>query len=207
MHGHARVVLAVICFLAIGCTRDNSARQFVGWEGPYEGSVYPQAVEKWTREGRIYRGLDLELLAHATYKGGEFRDAYVDEFIRIFKTGEAQAKAVRQEEEEAARQMHEFMIAAYVPDRKMDDLDGEKPSWLVFMVQDDGARIQPTRIKRKKIDASVRHFYPYLNPWKSMYSIQFPMADHGNKMASIRLIITGPRGSIELEWSSHASGN
>ena len=207
VHGRPALAIAIIFFLAIGCTREVSVKRFVGWEEPYEDGNYPQAIEKFTREARIYRGLELELLANATYKSSDFRRAYLQEYSRVYKLDEAQVQAVRQKETEAAQKVDEFMIATYVPDKQWDDFDRKNPSWKIYLVQRDGSRIQPVSIQKNKVDASMRHFFPYINPWKSMYTVQFPKLSAGKESPSMRLIVTGVRGNIEMEWPSESPGN
>jgi len=207
VHVRPALAVAIIFFLAIGCTREVSVKRFVGWEEPYEDGNYPQAIEKFTREARIYRGLELELLANATYKSSDFRRAYLQEYSRVYKLDEAQVQAVRQKETEAAQKVDEFMIATYVPDKQWDDFDRKNPSWKIYLVQRDGSRIQPVSIQKNKVDASMRHFFPYINPWKSMYTVQFPKLSAGKESPSMRLIVTGVRGNIEMEWPSESPGN
>ena len=207
VHGRPALAIAIIFFLAIGCTREVSVKRFVGWEEPYEGGNYPQAIEKYTREARIYRGLELELLANATYKSSDFRRAYLQEYSRVYKLDEAQVQAIRQKETEAAQNIDEFMIATYVPDKQWDDFDRKNPSWKIYLVQCDGSRIQPVAIQKNKVDASMRHFFPYINPWKSMYTVRFPKPSAGKENPSMRLIVTGLRGNIQMEWPSESPGN
>lgn len=198
----AALTVAASLFLAAGCTRQSAVKRFVGWEGPYEGGTYPPVFEKWTRESRIYRGLDLELLVHATYQSGNFQRAYVKEYARVYQFNETQTAALQTEQDARARRFHEFMIAAYVPDKKWDDFNRKESSWKIYLDLGDGTQIPAESIEKKKPDAKMKHFFPYISPWKSVYRVRFPKAPSMAEEGIIRLGITGVRGRIEMEWRS-----
>lgn len=55
--------------------------------------------------------------------------------------------------------------------------------------------------KTKYADPTIRHFYPYVTPWKSAYTVRFPKSRAGAHTAgSIRIDITGVAGRVELVW-------
>ncbi len=57
---------------------------------PYKGSEFPTVSARWTREARIYRGFDVELIAAATFKTASFRKAFADEYERVFLLTESE---------------------------------------------------------------------------------------------------------------------
>jgi len=193
------LTLAGLSVLAAGCGSRDSLRRFAGWENAYAGGDYPEAVERWTRESRIYRGLELELLAHATYKSKAFRKAYLAEFARVFGQDPDRLHALTRQEAEAEKAGYEFMIAAYDPDTKRNDFDKGNASWRIYLVTDAGAPMTPVDIRRVKTDSTLRHFFPYVSPWKSLYAVRFPKAAVEME-TMLQLTITGVAGRIEMQW-------
>ncbi len=204
--GRTALALSALLLLAAGCTSPGSARRFVGWEGPYAGGSYPRAVEQWTREGRIYRGLELELLGHATYKSDDFRRAFVKEYARAYQLSEDGIRALEREEAQAAQGAYEFLFAAYVPETPLNDFDQKNPSWKFYLFLGDDQAIQPEAIEKTKVDPTIRHFFPYLNPWKTFYTVRFPKTSTAQGDAPVRLRVTGVRGRIDMTWKPVSPG-
>ncbi len=165
---------------------------------------YPKILKQWTREARSYRGLDLELLVAATYQSTPFRAAYVSEYAKIHKLEPSVMKQMADAEEQAARRYYQFIIAAYVNERRLNDFSRTDSIWKIYLTVGNGKRLEPVEIQKPKYaDPIIRHFFPYVTPWKSAYTVRFPKS--GSKAendiaGSVRLEITGVAGNVELVW-------
>ena len=192
------LVIFLTPLLATGCRQQNITAD------PKSTGRYDTVMAKWTREARSYEGLDLQLLVVATYHSNPFVTAYVSEYSKIHKLDPSETERMKRDQEKATRQYYQFLVAAYVPEKRLDDFGRDDSIWRIYLTVDDNKRIEPTEVQKMKFaDAKIAHFFPYVTPWKSAYRIRFPKSSghSGNKIGkSIRLDITGVAGSVSLAW-------
>jgi hypothetical protein len=175
---------------------------------PYKGGEYPAISARWTREARIYRGFDVELIAAATFKTAAFRKAYADEYARVFLLAEAEKDKLVSDQNTAAKRYHDFLLAAFVPEKKWNDFDKKGSVWKVYLTTDGQRHLDALEIRRvRKVDAAIGHFYPFVTPWKVVYRLRFPQAYPGTSEPVIgdnnevvSLVITGVRGTTTMQW-------
>ncbi len=209
-----KILLAIIVItFCLGCRVFEPVERLKESYDPYHGGEYKAALTDWSREARIYRGLGVELIATATFKSSEFRDAYSNEYARTYKlTGSEKTKLI-EDQKNAALAYNDFLFAAYVPDKKLNDFHKKDSIWKIYLTVGKGGLITPLEIRKiKKVDAVTTHFFPYITPWKSVYLVRFPaispqagkaVVDGG--AANIKLIITSVLGSAEMVWGNYSA--
>jgi hypothetical protein len=109
---------------------------------------------------------------------------------------------------DAADTYNEFIFAAYVPDKQWDDFHEEKSTWKIDLRVDDGERTAPVEIRKlERNNVVLKHFFPYVTPWKSVYQLRFPAnrqdtgaALVGNRNRIMTLSVSSVLGSAELTW-------
>ncbi len=164
--------------------------------------------DEWSREARIHRGLEVELIVSATFKSEEFRRAYADEYAKAHRLTPERKKRFVEDQVEAATHGHEFLIASFVPDEKWDDFGKAKSMWKLYLVNDQNERVVPIEVRRARLkDAVTPHFFPYVTPWKSVYKVRFPYnvptTDQPfiqENTKGIKLVITSVLGTAEMGW-------
>jgi hypothetical protein len=189
-----------------GCTKFKS---FLKSSDPYHTEGYRAIVDKWSREARIHRGMEVQLIASATYQSQEFKQAYIDEYAEAYGLKEDEAAKVPQAHLGHRENTHEFMLATYVPEKKWDEFDKAESMWKLYLVNDGNERVAPLRIKRlQSKDAIAIHFFPYITPWKTVYLVSFPASAGNTKApiiredtATIRLVIASVLGSAQMVWN------
>ena len=174
---------------------------------------YARVLDKETRSAKIYQGLDGILYITATYKTMEFRQAYVELYVKGYQVGEAYRAALQEREKEESEKYNEIFFTAYTPEARWNDFDRHDSVWRLYLEDDSGSRLIPVSIK--KIDASdplIREFFPYFDPWSSGYVARFPKYSEtgtepipGEKTAYLKLIVTGILGKGEIEWRLKAN--
>ncbi len=203
-----KIFLAIIIItLCQGCRVFEPVERLKESYDPYHGGQYKAALIDWSREARIHRGLGVELIANATFKSSKFRDAYSNEYARAYKlTGSEKTKLLK-DQKNAALAYNDFLLAAYVPDKKLDDFHKKDSIWKIYLTVGKGGLLKPLEIRKiKKVDAVTTHFFPYITPWKSVYLVRFlaisPAAGKAviDRDANIKLIITSVLGSAEMVW-------
>ena len=186
------ILLIVILAGCQGCQIVSSVKQIEASSDPYQGSTYKAVLMKWTSEARIYRGLDLELMTSATFKSPEFREAYANEYDRTYKL------------------YNDFIMSAYVPDKKWNDFNKKDSIWKIYLNAGNEKKIKPLEIRKiKKIDAVLTHFFPYINTWESIYLVRFPVKLPGtdkniidDTCSNIKIVITSVLGTTEMAWNN-----
>lgn len=168
-------------------------------------SQYRSALKRWSRETQFYNGLDLQLSVAATFKSRQFRDAYIAEYARTYQLNALETKQLEAEQEKAARRFYEFLIATFVPNQKLDDFEKADSVWRMYLTVSAESRIKPVEVRKMKYsDPEIDHFFPYVNPWKSVYLVRFPAAlqtsDKNGLETSLSLNITGVGGSANMVW-------
>ena len=204
-----KIFLAIIFItLCQGCRAFEPIERLKESYDPYHGGQYKAALTDWSREARIYRGLGVELIATATFKSSKFRDAYSNEYARTYKLTGSEKTKLLNDQKNATLAYNDFLLAAYVPDKKLNDFHKKDSIWKIYLTVGKGGLLKPLEIRKiKKVDAVTTHFFPYITPWKSVYLVRFPatsspagkaVVDGGAE--NIKLIITSVLGTAEMVW-------
>ena len=170
--------------------------------------IYRDVLDAWTQEGRIYDGLLTKLISKVTFKSDAFRQAYTEEYARLYNLEGSEYDKLLMDQRKEAEQYHDFVIAAYVPEKKWDDFSKETSMWKIYITRDQLEQIRPLEIrKQKNKDPIMDYFYPYMTTWKSIYHVRFPAFDPktdnqlmGNPADALTLVMTSVIGSVEFKW-------
>jgi len=202
------LIWGLIIPVLLGCqgmaTIDNAGQS----ADPYKGSEFLTVSERWTREARIYRGFDVELIAAATFKTASFRKAWADEYERVFLLTESEKNKLVKDQVNAAELFHDFLLAAFVPEKKWNNFDKKDSVWKIYLTTDDQRHLDAVEIRRvRKVDATISHFYPFVTPWKFVYQVRFPRVYPGtaepvisDHTTTVNLVLTGVQGTTEMQW-------
>jgi hypothetical protein len=196
---------ATLALFIGSCT---TTTRFAGSGGPYHTETYKSVCDEWSREARIHRGLEVELIVAATFKSQQFRRAYADEYAKAYRLSPERENQFVEDQLEAGARVHEFLIASFVPEEKWNDFDKATSMWQLYLVNDQNERVAPVEVRRvRREDAVTPHFFPYVTPWKSVYTVRFPykilttdepIIEEDTK--EIKLVITSVLGTAEMDW-------
>ena len=172
---------------------------------------YRDVMEAWTQEGRIYDGLLTNLISKVTFKSAGFRQAYVEEYARLYDIENPEYDNLMQDELTEAANYHDFLFAAYVPEKEWDDFSKKTSMWKIYITRDHVEQILPLEVRKlKKKDPVIEYFYPYMTAWKSIYHVRFPVSDPktdsqamGDPSNTITLVMTSVIGSVEFNWENN----
>ncbi len=199
-------LVATLLLFTANCTKVN---RLVQSADPYKTETYKRICDKWTREARIHRGLEVLLIASATLKSDEFRRAYAEEYAAAYELTSEEEEPYLENQVDVSCREHEFLMAGFVPENSWDDFDKVKSMWKLYLVNDKNERVVPIEVRKiKRRDAVMPHFFPYITPWKSVYTVRFPhnigKSDRpiiGGDTKQVRLVITGVLGTAEMAWN------
>ena len=204
------IMLVVIVTLS-GCAWIESRETAGQLTKSREKVIYRDTMDAWTREGRIYDGVVTRLISNVTFKSAVFRQAYTEEYSRLYNlSGMEYDKLVMHEQKEAA-DYHDFVMAVYVPEKQWDDFSKKASMWKIYLTRDHVEQIRPLKIRKlKKKDPLIDYFYPYITTWKSIYHVRFPVFDTksdsqlmGDPYDALTLVMASVIGSVEFKWETN----
>ena len=179
----------------------------------YRSKDYTDVYQRWTRHGLVRRDIaDSALEAWATFKGWDFREAYVEHYADIYNLPDGDRSALRTAQLESCRAAYEFHVVAQSTNYKWNDLEKRSSPWRVTLVDGLGHELAPESVRLDKLpDAYEVEFFPAKGPFTRTYGIRFlkpPPVDGkepdfvGPRTGSLTLRIASPVGRIELTWQT-----
>ncbi|MBI4209566.1 MAG: hypothetical protein HY538_07665 [Deltaproteobacteria bacterium] len=157
---------------------------------------YKKEVHRWTQEDRVYELFQTRILARATFKSAEYRQAFVDYYTDLYLLEPEQREALWDRHRQASERTEEFFLEVFTPDLHLNDLEAADPFWKIYLEDSSGERYKPIRIEI--VDEPFQHiqaFYPYVSQWSRFYDVYFPKIATTD---SLKLIVTSSMGRAEL---------
>jgi hypothetical protein len=201
-------IFVLAAAMALFLTSCASVGRLVASADPYYTNTYEEVFHKWSQEARIYRGLEVVLIASATFKSEEFRRAYADEYAEAYELTPEEKQSFLEDQLHAAGLGQDFLLASFVPEKRWDDFDKPKSMWKLYLLNDKNERVSPIEVRRLKgQDPVLSHFFPFITPHKSVYMVRFPFEEPGfsqpflrEDMKAMKLVITSVLGTAEMHW-------
>lgn len=206
MNGIIRICLSALLLTVAGCAYLQGYADMAKDRG--HSDAYQAALDAWTRTKTVHSQFETRASITATLKSQAFNRAYLDEYGRIYRLTPAQ----RQQREEAQANLRaeftEFLVYAYTPDRDANDFDRRNSIWRVFIMDDQGHRIEPVEIRRiDPVASDMESFFPYIRKYYgNVYSLKFkPVSGMENDPGvssgkPFKLVMTSVLASVELDW-------
>ncbi|MBW2107347.1 MAG: hypothetical protein JRI36_01600 [Deltaproteobacteria bacterium] len=207
-------VICLIAALAVQATGCSRISRLASGSDTYRTTTYKGVVDRWTRQARIQHGLQVDLIVSVTFKSKAFRRAYAEEYAQAYQLRPFEKERFTADQLHVADLSHDFLMAAFVPEKKWDEFDKPQSMWKLYLVNDDNERVSPFEVRRlRKKDALIAHFFPYVTPWKSVFLVRFPCrisetgrAVIGPKTKHVTLVVTSVLGTVEMHWTVDHSG-
>lgn len=173
-----------------------------------EDPVYYEFLNRYTRQGSVYDGLDQRLFAAVTWQAWPFRQQRVDAVARFLSLQPAERAAMIAQEQADARSYNDFFVGFYTNQTSWNDLQSRKSIWRIELQPEGGAAILPIQIERiDRPDPNVAALYPYLTPFWVGYRVRFPAEDERGRslfpQGSPRMTVrfSSAVGRLELVFS------
>jgi len=178
--------------------------------GPMTGARrrYNVELKRWTREAKLFNGLEERLSVVATYRGPSFKSAYRDYYARSFGLSDKDRARMLATDKRAAKEYSEFFLSVHTSEAALNNLDAEDSAWRIFLSDDRGTKTEPLSITRLvRADPLRGEFFPYLDLWSAAYVVRFPrLSVPGNVplpalgATTLNLTIKSVLGSVEMTW-------
>ncbi len=169
---------------------------------PTRVANFDDVTRAWTRRAKLRNGYEESLALSATIKTPEWRAARVARDVRYARMSEASASELVTKEQAALADHYEVELLVATWARRENDLErGEKSSWRVVLVADDGTEIKPIAIRRdRRPREQVELEHPDFGDFTVAYIATFPKDRDLLAGRSIRLHMSSARGGVELLW-------
>lgn len=159
---------------------------------------YDPVLARYTRNVRVYDGVERILIATGVVETNEFLKARFLEDARIHDRKPEEAPPL----ESIYRETHDgttvvLFFDATLPD--WEDLDKPDTIWRVTL-EVGGHVLEPVAVKAlEEEDVTLRHLFPFTNPWGTLYLLTFPVSRdelHGD----VQLRIAGVPARVSLDY-------
>jgi hypothetical protein len=170
-----------------------------------EDKAYQEAIAPFISRGSVYHGPATQILINSLSLTKAVRQAMVKRQAQAFALSPQEEEKLINDQMAAADQSFELMVSAYVPNRKWNDLDDQKPDWRIYLVNEKGRRLEPIDVRHiKKRTPLTEVLYPFWSPWDKLFSLRFAknLPDGRPFLAEqeykAKLLVAGPPGSEEM---------
>lgn len=165
--------------------------------------VYRQVADSRLAKDSIYDGPATNAHFEALPLSMRVRQAMVERETLAFSLSPAQARKRLADQQKAQEEALEVVLAVYVPENKWNDLAGQNPTFLAYMVGAKGQRVEPFD-RRRITDRTALHeaLYYFWGPWSRLYLLRFPKtAPDGAPLVmggKSTLVMSGAPGQAKL---------
>jgi hypothetical protein len=202
------------------CTAPQPVRvDFSETPRDYQSKEYADVYQRWTRHGLCRFDVDAALETWVTYKGWDYREAYVEHYATIYSLAAADKALLRTAQLDSFHTAYEFHVTAQSSNYKWNDLEKRSSAWRVALVDGLGHELAPESVKLEKLpDPYEVEFFPAKGPFTRSYAIRFvrPAAAAaavaadgkasdfvGASTGTLVLRLSSPVGRIDLDWQSY----
>lgn len=198
------VVLFVAALTGLGACSHQAPLLSLQPRGTLTAADYEEVLADWTREDRLYDGLDSQLFVYSTFHSPEFRKTFLLRHPNVYGRGSEAASRLALTQLDGVEAI-EFFFSAFTSDIKWNDFDREDSIWRVVLKSDESDAVDG-QISRVKPTANLRVIYPYISDFSRTYVVRFPRTDAaGTPVISsmskeIELLFLSALGRVKLHW-------
>lgn len=196
--------LASACLLAAVLAGCASTPENPHFRTLSEGEI-ADAVESQTQNRKLYDGFMNTLDVSATLTTERVGRALLDQGARIYQWDESAYANEKSRTETQRAGETEVFLSFFVPERKWDDLAKAQTKWKIFL-DANGRRFEGKAKLWKAQLVEVKSFYPHHTRWGTPYKVTFPVPTREVEFATAKLTLTGPVGTVSMEFRPAGGG-
>jgi hypothetical protein len=202
------LLTALACTLGCGVSGKATKVSLAPIDKAPPASEYVDQIKKWTRHGHIISDFDETLQVDATLHSPEFRAAYIERWIFVYRVGIEEAARLRTEWTTEVANLWEVHVESATHDYNINNFSLGRTPWRIVLVDDQNREVSPTEVQSSKLRREVEvDMYPYANLFTRGWRIRFPRNRPdgtplvGPETKHVSLRISGPAGSTDLIWT------
>ncbi|MFO1462195.1 MAG: hypothetical protein U1F66_00290 [bacterium] len=164
---------------------------------------YGKVLRRYTKKGEYNNWQDLhtQLIWYATYASDEFREAFREEYAKVYPQGQDQKAQVRAAPFLAKDPEATFFLALYAEKREMAEM-GDDKSLQDVNLEVDGRFYKPKLVEKLPTTQFEIYFFHYVNLWFKTYRVVFPFEGLRNREVPFKLHLDGVAGNITLNFKA-----
>ena len=161
---------------------------------------YLSTIEKASAGDKQFAGLYENFEFRATVLNRTVNRKIHERMDKYYAWDEETSAEKWQEKEKEMSKNSQIWLSFFTPDRKDDNLANKKTIWKIYLIA--GERRYEGRAKKANMNMSeAKALIPYHSRWTSAYYVEFPMPTSEIENQSLKLVITGPLGRREVQFS------
>ncbi len=162
-------------------------------------SEYETNIETFTEKTQVYSGLYNVMDISGTLINSTVAQSQLDQQARLYQWDPSKMTTEKVKSDEGLNKETEIFVSFYTPERKHDDLNKNQTLWKIFL-DANGRRYEGKVKKVKLLTEEIRGLYPYHNRFATPYEIVFPVSVRSIESTPVKLTVTGPIGSANLQF-------
>jgi hypothetical protein len=202
---HALLFLALGGALACAKPPPPVAGRYDAAGTDVQAADYPHVLASWTRDNRLYNGLENKIFVTSVFLTPELRAAVRTTYPDVIGHG---GLVTRDELATGPGNELVFFVTMYTADRKWNDLQTATSIWKVTLKGND-IEVPPTNITRVRPDENLRTVFPIIGRYDECYVVRFPAGDPpliAGATTETTLRFASGLGETQLTWEL-ARGN
>jgi hypothetical protein len=162
-------------------------------------SDYREIIDTYTDKIETYSGLYNSLTLSATLLNSNVILSQVDQYARHYNWDPPKYNAERSVAQDRLIQSSEVFVSFYTPERKHDNLSKYDSIWKVFL-DVDGRRYEGKISKMTQQTVELQKLYDHHTRFSTPYKLTFPVSMKKIENFPVKLVLTGPAGSAQLNF-------
>lgn len=161
------------------------------------------------RSGNLYQDFRPVMVVDAIYEDMRYRRLYVNMLKERFLIGDKEAARLTARQRERFNNSMDFLVLVWGGTNDRLKLHKDDASWKVYLRDDDGELLTPSKlqpIKRKDpVYQFLKKYFTGLDRWSEVMRISFPKLDKARLNQApgehpFQFIVTGVPGSVTMQW-------
>ena len=196
------ILSSVIAACATTSQRRRNPRQYNFFDAIWNDDSYSQIFDKFTQERQVHSEFEPVMTVYATYWSPRLQESFTHEMARQYQLTEEAEKKIAEEQKAEDKDYFVFILSASTREPEWNDFEKKPSMWRIFLESPDG-RIQVDLDRIEAVsykDERAKYFYKNMSNFGKTYRARFLKKDLA-AVNMIRLLVTGPRGSLEYEFN------
>lgn len=195
-----RFLLPLLLAASFACTKPQppQAGRYDAAGTDVQAADYPHVLASWTRDNRLYNGLENKVFVTSVFLTPELRAAVRTTYPDVIGHG---GTVTRDELALPVSPDLVFFVTMYTADRKWNDLQTPTSIWKVTLKGE--SEVAPTSIQKIRPDENLRTIFPFIGRYDECYLVRFPSGDGaviGGATSQSTLRFASGLGETSLEW-------
>jgi len=189
----------LLCLVMIFCSTAAFAKDTVF---PIH-EPYAKVQRQYSKKGQYYDFQDLyaQMIWYATFASDEFREAFRQEYAKVYPQGQDGKAQERADPWMASDPRATFFVGLYAKKHEMTEL-GDKKSLQDITLEVDGRFYKPVLVEKIPVTQFEIYFFSYLNLWYKGYRVVFPYEGLRNREVAFKLHMNGVSGNSTLNFKA-----